>query len=339
MKMANWQAYIRGIGAYVPPRAFTNFDLEKRLDTSDEWIQQRTGIVKRHWVDAEVCTSDLALKASEEAIAHASMDKEEIDCIIFATLSPDHDFPGAGCFLQEKLGLNGIPAFDIRQQCTGYLYGLSMADAFIKTGQYKNILLIGAEIHSKGLDRTPEGRNIAVLFGDGAGATIISAREATGSKDSCLISHDLHADGAFAKELWIPAPGTALGEDRINHAMIDEKLNFPYMNGRTVFMHAVKRMSESLTHTIKANNYSIEDIDLFLFHQANLRINDKVGEILGISADKVFNTIQDYGNTTAATIPLGMRDAVKAGRLKKGMLVGLAAFGSGFTWGSSLLRY
>ncbi len=337
--MANWQSYISGVGAFVPEKAFTNFDLEKTLDTSDEWIQQRTGIVKRHWADDDVATSDLAVKASEEAIADAKIDKHDIDCIIFATLSPDHDFPGAGCFLQEKLGLNGIPAFDIRQQCTGYIYGLSMADAFIKTGQYKNILLVGAEIHSKGLDRTPEGRNVSVLFGDGAGATIISSKESGGDNDSHIISHDLHADGAFAKELWIPAPGTANGADRINQTMLDEKLNFGFMNGRTVFMHAVKRMSESLAFTLKSNNCTIDDVDLFLFHQANLRINDKVGEIMGIPAEKVFNTIQDYGNTTAATIPLGMRDAVKAGRLEKGMLVGLAAFGSGFTWGSSLLRY
>lgn len=332
-------AKISGVGAYVPPRSLTNFDLEKPLDTSDEWIQQRTGIVKRHWVEGNTATSDLALEATNEALKNAGMKKEDIDCIIFATLSPDHDFPGSGCFLQAKLDLGGIPAFDIRQQCTGFLYGLQMADCFIKTGQYKNILLIGAEIHSKGLDRTPEGRNVAVLFGDGAGAVILSAHEGDESEGT-IYKHDLHADGAFAKELWVPAPGTGLDPDsRISPAMLEEKLHFPYMNGRTVFMHAVKRMAESLTYTLKSQGKSIEDVDLFLFHQANLRINDKVGEILGIPEDKVFNTIQDYGNTTAATLPLGMRDAIKAGKLKRGMLVGMAAFGSGFTWGSSLLRY
>lgn len=330
---------IAGVGAFVPPKSLTNFDLEKTLDTSDEWIQQRTGIVKRHWVEGEVATSDLAVEATKEALDAAGLKKEDIDCIIFATLSPDHDFPGSGCFLQAKLEIPGIPAFDIRQQCSGFLYGLQMADAFIKTGQYKNILLVGGEIHSKGLDRTPEGRNVAVLFGDGAGAVILSAHSGDES-EGCILAHDLHADGTFAKELWVPAPGTGNGPDhRISQAMIDEKLHYPYMNGRTVFMHAVKRMAESLTYTLKTQGKTIDDVDLFLFHQANLRINDKVGEILGIPADKVFNTIQDYGNTTAATIPLGMRDAVKAGKLKRGMLVGMAAFGSGFTWGSSLLRY
>ncbi len=335
-----WQSYISGVGAYVPERSLTNFDLEESLDTSDEWIQQRTGIVKRHWVEGSVATSDLALKASEEALTSAGLKKEDIDCIIFATLSPDHDFPGSGCFLQAKLGLEGIPAFDIRQQCTGYLYGLSMADSFIKSGVYKNVLLVGAEVHSKGLDRTPEGRNVAVLFGDGAGATILSRKEAGADTESHIIAYDLHADGQHAKELWVAAPGTGNGPDhRLSPAMLEEKLHYPFMNGRQVFMHAVKRMAESLTNTLKKNNVTVDDVDLFLFHQANLRINDKVGEMMGIPAEKVFNTIQDYGNTTAATIPLGMRDAVKAGKLEKGMLVGMAAFGSGFTWGSGLMRY
>jgi len=332
------RAEIIGVGAFVPPRAVTNFDLEKLLNTSDDWIQQRTGIVKRHWVEGGVCTTDLALEASKEAIKDAGVDKDDLDCIIFATLSPDHEFPGSGCFLQAKLDIPGIPAFDIRQQCTGFVYGLSMANAFIKTGQYKNILLVGAEVHSKGMNKTPEGRDVAVLFGDGAGACVISAKEGAGESD--LIRHDLHADGSFAKELWVSAPGTAHGPgERLRSEMIDENLHYPYMNGRQVFMHAVKKMSESLSHTLKAEGKTVADVDLFLFHQANLRINDKVGEMLAIPASKVFNTIQDYGNTTAATLPLGMRDAVKAGKLEKGMLVGMAAFGSGFTWGSSLMRY
>lgn len=330
---------ISGVGSYVPPKTLTNFDLEDLLNTSDEWIQQRTGIVKRHWVEGDMATSDLALHATNNALDSAQMKKEEIDCIIFATLSPDHDFPGAGCFLQAKLGLSGIPAFDIRQQCSGFVYGLSMADALIKTGQYKNILLIGAEIHSKGLDRTPDGRNVAVLFGDGAGAVILSAHHGDES-EGCFLAHDLHADGEFAKELWISAPGSAVDpENRITEKMLRDKLHYPYMNGRTVFMHAVKRMTETLTSTLKGQGKRIEDVDLFLFHQANLRINDKVAEILNIPAEKVFNTIQDYGNTTAATIPIGMKEAVRAGKLERGMLVGVAAFGSGFTWGSSLFYY
>ena len=334
------KAEIIGVGAYVPPKAYTNFDLEEMLNTSDEWIQQRTGIKQRHWVEGDVSTSDVGVHAAKEAIAHAGIDKNDIDCIIFATLSPDHDFPGCACFLQAKLDIPGIPAFDIRQQCTGFIYGLSMADAFIKSGQYKNILLVGAEVHSKGLDLTPEGRNVSVLFGDGGGAVVITAKEGAGPGDSQLLSHNLHADGSHAKELWVAAPGTGNGPGhRLSPEMMEQKLHYPYMNGRQVFMHAVKGMSRSLSSTLEQEGMTVNDVDLFLFHQANLRINDKVGEMMGISADKVFNTIQNYGNTTAATIPLGMRDAVKAGRLEKGMTVAMAAFGSGFTWGSSVIRF
>lgn len=332
---------IAGVGAYVPPKALTNHDLESMMDTSDEWIVQRTGIKQRHWVENNVGTSDLALEASKEAIADAGLKKEDIDMIIFATLSPDHDFPGSACFLQDKLGLPGIPALDIRQQCSGFLYGLSIADKFIRSGSNKHILLVGAEIHSKGLDRTPRGRAVSVLFGDGAGAVVVSPAEVKDpKKDAHIMTTHLHADGAFAKELWLPGPGNAFDSpDRFNQAMLDEGLHYPQMNGKTVFVHAVKRMAETLVHSCKVAGVTLEDVDLFLFHQANLRINDKVGEVLNIPADKVFNTIQNYGNTTAATIPLGMRDAVKAGKLKPGMLVASAAFGSGFTWASGVWRY
>jgi 3-oxoacyl-[acyl-carrier-protein] synthase-3 len=332
---------ITGVGAYVPPRVVTNHDLEKMLDTSDEWIVQRSGIQQRRWVEPETSTSDLAFEASKAAIADAGLTKDDIDMIVFATLSPDHDFPGTGCFLQAKLDRPTIPVFDIRQQCTGFVYGLSLADSFVRTGQAKNVLVVGAEIHSKGLNKTPAGRDVSVLFGDGAGAVVISACEVNDpKKDAHIISSALHADGSFAKELWIPAPGNALvGDFRINSAALDEGLHYPKMNGKTVFTHAVKRMSETLASTLAASNVGIADVDLFLFHQANIRINDKVGEMMGIPADKVFNTIQNYGNTTAATIPLGMRDAIKAGKLRPGMLVGMAAFGSGFTWASALMRF
>jgi len=334
-----YRSEIIGVGTFVPPQILTNFELEKMMDTTDEWIQQRTGIVQRHWADAQTNTTDLALTASLAAIENACIDKSEIDMIIFATLTPDYDFPGAGCFLQAKLGLPEITALDIRQQCTGFLYGLSIADKFIQSGSHKNILLVGAEIHSKGLDKTPNGRNISVLFGDGAGAVIVSARESTNAhNESKVIATKLHADGAFAKELWLPAPGSALGEERINHQMLDEGLHYPQMNGKTVFVHATKRMSECLVKICNENKVNINDVDLFLFHQANLRINSKVAELLSIPESKIFNTIQNYGNTTAATIPLGMGDALKAGVLKKGMLVASAAFGSGFTWASALWR-
>ncbi len=335
----NLSSRIAGVGAYVPKNIVTNHDLEKMMDTSDEWIQQRTGIKQRHWVDADVSTSDLAFEATKEALSDAGLKNEDIDMIIFATLSPDHDFPGSACFLQEKLGLPGIAALDIRQQCSGFLYGLSIADKFIRSGDHKNILLIGAEIHSKGLDKTPKGRGVSVLFGDGAGAVIVSATEVKNpATDGHIITTHLHADGAFAKELWLPGPGNAFPE-RINEAMVKEGLHFPQMNGKTVFVHAVKRMAETLMEACKSAGVSLNDVDLFLFHQANMRINDKVAEVMGIPAEKVFNTIQNYGNTTAATIPLGMRDAVKAGKLKRGMLVASAAFGSGFTWASGIWRY
>ncbi len=331
---------ITGVGSYVPPKIYKNSDLEEMMDTSNEWIIQRTGIEQRHWVDENTCTSDLALEASNIAIADAGLEPSDIDMIVFATLSPDHDFPGTGCFLQTKLGIPNITVFDIRQQCTGFLYGLSLADKFVQSGGHKNVLVVGAEVHSKGLDKTPRGRSVSVLFGDGAGAVVVSRTEVKDkSKDSHILTTNLHADGTFAKELWVPAPGTDIGADRISHALLDEGLHFPEMNGKTVFVHAVKRMAETLTQSCAEMGVKIEDVDLFLFHQANLRINSKVAEVLKIPEEKIFNTIQKYGNTTAATIPLGMHDAIKEGKLKEGMLVASAAFGSGFTWASSLWRY
>lgn len=337
--MTKFRSEIVGVGSYVPPKIITNFDLEKMLDTTDDWIQQRSGIVTRHWADTSMCTSDLALEASLKALENSGLDKSEIDMIIMATISPDHDFPGTGCFLQAKLNLPEITVLDIGQQCTGFLYALSIADKFILSGSHKNILVVGAELQSKGLDLTPAGRNVSVLFGDGAGAVVVSRRELTNEQtDSRIISTHLYADGSYAKELWIPAPGSAFGEHRMDHKMIDEKLHYPQMNGKLVFVHATKRMAECLLHTCKESGFSLNDIDVFLFHQANLRINSKVAEMLSIPEEKIFNTIQKYGNTTAATIPLGMDEAIKAGVLKKGMLVASAAFGSGFTWASAVWR-
>lgn len=331
---------IIGVGSYVPPKVYKNTDIEEMMNTSDEWIVQRTGIEQRHWVDSKTSTSDLAVKASEEAISNAGLKKEDIDMIVFATLSPDFDFPGTGCFLQAKLGMSEIPCLDLRQQCSGFLYAMSVADKFISTGTNKNILVVGAEVHSKGLDQTPDGRNVAVLFGDGAGAIVMSASEVNDKKtEPCFIDASLHSDGKYAKELWIPAPGTGFdSSERMSQEMLDEKLHYPQMNGRTVFVHATKRMAESLGALLEKNNLTIDDVDVFLFHQANLRINSKVAEMMGIPEEKVFNTIQKYGNTTAATIPLGMHDAMKEGVLKPGMLVASAAFGAGFTWASALYR-
>lgn len=335
-----YNSEIIGTGMCVPPDVFTNDDLSKMMETTNEWIIQRTGIEERHWVKPHVATTDLALEASLEAIANAGIDKKEIDCILFATLSPDYDFPGAACFLQPKLGLTEIPAIDVRQQCSGFLYGMSMADAFIKVGQYKTILLVGAEVHSKGLDKTTRGRDVSVLFGDGAGAVIIRRTEVKNAKkDSHIMSTHLFADGSFAKELWVEAPGMGIGPDRINHEMLDQGKQYPAMNGKRVFANAVRRMCECLNLALQTNEINLADIDLFLFHQANLRINQMIAQELKIPEEKVFNTIQRFGNTTAATIPIGMREAVKAGKLKKGMLVASATFGSGFTWASSIYRF
>jgi 3-oxoacyl-[acyl-carrier-protein] synthase-3 len=340
--MTNFRSRILGVGSYVPPRVWKNDDLSTMMDTSDEWIRQRTGIEQRHWVelDSNTGTSDLALEASKNAFKSAGVQASEIDMIIFASLSPDHDFPGSGCFLQAKLGLAGIPALDIRQQCTGFIYGISVADQFIRSGMYKKILVVGAEVHSRGLDKTPQGRDVSVLFGDGAGAVVVGQAplDAVEKKESCIFSTHLHADGQFARELWNEVPGMAYSGNRSDPARLNGA-QYPKMNGKTVFIHATKRMPEAVNEAITANGLKISDIDLFIFHQANLRINEMVAKQLGIPEEKVFNTIQKYGNTTAATIPLGLDDAVKAGRLKPGMLVASAAFGSGFTWASAVFRW
>lgn len=331
---------IIGCGMYVPPGVVTNNDLSKMMDTTHDWIVQRSGIEERRWVDASVTTTDLGVKAAEEAIKNAGIDKKEIDCILFATLSPDHDFPGNACFLQPKLGLTEIPAIDVRQQCSGFIYAMSIADAFIKSGQYKTILIVGAEIHSKGMDKSTRGRDVAVLFGDGAGAIVMRRTEVKDRmKDSFMWSSHLFAEGSNAKELWVEAPGMAMGAERIDHAILEAGKHYPYMNGKKVFANAVRRLCESMMLALETNKLKLEDIDLFLFHQANMRINQMVAQELKIPEEKVFNTIQKYGNTTAATIPIGMAEAVKAGKLKKGSLVASAVFGSGFTWGSSVYRW
>ena len=327
---------IIGQGYYVPEKVVTNDDLQKLMDTSDEWIRKRTGIEERRWVDGE-STSDLALIAAQRAIESAGIKKADIELIIFATLSPDHDFPGTGCFLQTKLGIPGVPTLDIRQQCTGFIYGLSVADQFIKTGMYKNILLIGAEVHSKGLDKTTRGRDVSVLFGDGAGAVVL---QGTDKVDTGILSSHLFADGTHAKELWVPAPGMAMDKtERFSQSAIEEGHFYPKMNGKKVFTHAIKGMGQAIEVALAKNNLKIEDVDFFLFHQANLRINEMIGQNYSIPSSKVLNTIQKYGNTTAATIPIGLCEAVEAGVLKKGMLTMTVAFGAGFTWGSNLFRY
>ncbi len=333
---------ILGVGSYLPSQIWKNSDLEKMMDTSDEWIQQRTGIRQRHWVDqnSSVCTSDLAIEASKKALENSKIKKDELDMVILATLSPDHEFPGTACFFQAKLNVPGIPALDVRQQCTGFIYGLSIADQFIRTGTYQKILVVGAEVHSKGLNKTPEGRDVGVLFGDGAGAVVLGSCEKSElSSMSHILSTHLHADGQFARELWVQEPSMNHPGDRMDSEYIKTANFYPQMNGKNVFIHAVRRMPEVILEALSKNELNTNQIDLYIFHQANLRINERVAKQLEIPQEKVFNTIDRFGNTTAATIPIGFDEAIKAGKLKPGMLVVSAAFGSGFTWAATVIRW
>jgi len=326
---------ILGVGRYLPENIVTNFDLEKLMDTSNEWIKQRTGIEQRHFAAEGEGAALMGTRAAEEALKNAGLKKQDIDFIIFATLSPDYNFPGSGVLVQDMLGIDSIGALDVRNQCTGFIYGLSVADQFIKTGMYKNILLIGSEVQSTGIDLTTRGRDVAVIFGDGAGAVVIG--ESEDEKKGILSTH-LHSQGKYAKELWIEAPASVY-HPRLTHEMIDQGKHYPEMNGKGVFKHAVTRMPEAIMEALNANGYSVSDLDLFIPHQANLRINEYVGNALGIPPEKIVHNIQKYGNTTAATIPLCLYDALEDGRLASGSLVCIAAFGAGFTWASALLKW
>jgi len=325
---------VLGTGFYVPPRILTNHDLEQMMDTSDEWIRQRTGIEQRHVVAEGVGPSDLALDASKKAIENAGLTADDMEMIIFATLSPDYYFPGSGVLLQHKLGVDTIGALDIRQQCTGFIYGLTVGDKFIKTGTYKHILLVGAEVHSAGLNYTTEGRDVACLFGDGAGAVVLGPTE---DNDGILSTH-LHSQGKFAKMLWVEIASTRC-KPHIQPEHLEAGRHWPKMEGRPVFRHAIRRFSEAVREACAANNVTTEDVDLFIFHQANLRITEMVAGMMKIPMDKTYNSIQRYGNTTAASIPICIDEAVQEGRLKRGDLLCLVAFGSGFTWGSVLIRW
>lgn len=329
------RSVIVGTGAYVPDRVVTNADLERWMETSDQWIRERTGIEERRWVPEGMTGADMARRASESALAKAGLAAKDVDAIILATLSPDHFFPGTGVFLQRELGLPGVPALDVRTQCTGFVYGLSVADAWIRTGQYRTILLVGVEIHSTGLDVSTAGRDIAVLFGDGAGAVVLQASD---REDRGILSTHLHADGRHAEVLWGEVSSSAK-HPRITEQDIREGRHYPTMQGKEVFKHAVVRMPEAVHEALDANGLTLEDIDLLIAHQANLRIAESVRRKLGLPEDRVYNNIQRYGNTTAASIPLALSEAVDAGLLDPGDLLCLTAFGSGFTWGSALIRW
>ncbi|WP_262732517.1 MULTISPECIES: 3-oxoacyl-ACP synthase III family protein [Gaetbulibacter] len=335
-----YNSKIIGLGSYVPDNVVTNDDLTKLMDTSDEWIQERTGIKERRWVKpgSGDTTSAMGVKAAKVAIERAGIDKDDIDFIIFATLSPDYYFPGPGVTVQKELDIKTVGALDVRNQCSGFVYGLSVADNFIKTGMYKNVLVIGSELHSHGLDKTTRGRGVSVIFGDGAGAAVLT-REEDNSKG--ILSTHLHSQGEHAEELSLIAPG--MGKRWVNDIIADnnpdDESYYPYMNGQFVFKNAVVRFSEVIMEGLMKNKLQVNDIDMLIPHQANLRIAQFIQKKFQLEDDQVFNNIQKYGNTTAASIPIALTEAWEQGKIKEGDTVVLAAFGSGFTWGSVIIKW
>ncbi|MCU0394306.1 MAG: ketoacyl-ACP synthase III [Chitinophagaceae bacterium] len=344
---------IAGIGMYVPERVVTNHDLMKYMDTTDEWIQERTGIRERRYAHrTEETTTTMGIEAAKIAIERAGLTPQDIDFIVFATLCPDYYFPGCGVLLQRAMGMRQIGALDVRNQCSGFVYALSVADQFIKTGMYKNILVVGSEKHSFGLDFTTRGRNVTVIFGDGAGAVVLQACEEPGRG---ILSTHLHSDGHEAEILAMYNPGThanhwkeekyasfdeaEIAQMFFSHAMIDDGQIFPYMDGPAVFKTAVVKFPEVIMEALQANGLTPQDLKMLIPHQANLRISQFVQQKLKLRDDQVHNNIQKYGNTTAASVPIALCEAWQEGRIQKGDLVCLAAFGSGFTWASALMRW
>jgi len=328
---------ILGVGRYLPARVVTNVDLGVMMDTTDEWIQQRTGIRTRRYSDDGVGAADMGAEAAQQALRAAGLAAGDVNCIIFATLSPDVDMPASACLLQHRLGIGGMPAFDVRNQCSGFLYGLSIADMFIKTGTCEHVLVVGGEVHSTGIDLTTRGREVAVIFGDGAGAVVLGpeADERRG-----ILSTHLHVEGRFAEKLWLECPSRRL-RPRVTAELItgDDARIFPKMDGRYVFRHAVTRFPEVIREALDANGLALTDLSLLIPHQANLRISQMVAQALDLPDEKVFNNIDRYGNTTAASIPIALSEALDAGRIHDGDIVCLAAFGAGFTWASALIRW
>jgi 3-oxoacyl-[acyl-carrier-protein] synthase-3 len=334
-----YNSKIIGLGYYVPENVVSNDDLNEFMETSDEWIQERTGIKERRWIDpkSEDTTAVMGAKAARIAIERAGLTKDEIDFIVFATLSPDMYFPGCGVQVQDMLEMPTIGALDVRNQCSGFIYAMSVADQFIKTGMYKNILVIGAENHSGGLEKSTRGRNVSVIFGDGAGAAVLSRSEEPGKG---ILSSHLHSEGKHAKELVLEGPSTQRWVPEILEANNPDDISYyPYMNGQFVFKHAITRFSEAIVEGLQANNLEKEDIDMLIPHQANLRIAQFIQKKFQLSDDKVYNNIMKYGNTTAASVIIALTEAWELGKIKDNDLVVLAAFGSGFTWGSVIIRW
>ncbi|KJD35776.1 3-oxoacyl-ACP synthase [Tamlana sedimentorum] len=335
-----YNSKIIGLGKYVPENVVTNDDLSKMMDTNDAWITERTGIKERRWVKqgSDDTTATMGVKAAKIAIDRAGISKDDIDFIVFATLSPDMYFPGPGVQVQHALGIKTVGALDVRNQCSGFIYALSVADNFIKTGMYKNILVIGSELHSHGLDKTTRGRGVSVIFGDGAGAAVLTREE---NNNKGILSTHLHSQGEHAEELVLKAPG--MGTRWVNDILEDnnpeDESYFPYMNGQFVFKNAVVRFSEVIMEGLMANGLHKESIDMLIPHQANLRIAQFIQKKFRLSDSQVFNNIQKYGNTTAASIPIALTEAWEEGKIKTGDTVVLAAFGSGFTWGSAIINW
>lgn len=332
----NRKTIITGIGYYVPPRVVTNFDLEKMINTSDQWIRERTGIIERRWAEPGVGTSDLAYQAAMRAIEDAKIDKSEIEFIVAATLSPDHYFPGIGVMVQAKLGLGEIGALDVRDQCSGFIYALSVADQYIKNGTYKKILLVAAELQSANLDYSDEGRDMAVLFGDGAGAVVLEPNDSGDGRG--VLSCHLFSDGRFVNDLWMEKPSSK-DNPTFREEFFHQGKFYPRMNGRTVFKNACEKMPQAVYSGLQHLGLSVSDINYLIPHQANDRISQMVARGLKIPEEKVLRNIDRYGNTTAASIPIALSEAVQDGRIKKGMLIALTAFGSGFTWASAFIRW
>ena len=331
-------AFIAGVGHYVPSRVVKNAELEPLLNTSDTWIQERTGIQERRWfTEGTDTTANMGANAARKALEMAGLQPNDVQLIVFATLSPDYFFPGSGVLMQRELGMtNNCPALDVRNQCSGFIYALSVADQFVRTGMYDTVLVVGSEIHSSGLDKTPEGRGVSVIFGDGAGAVVL--RPSTTPEGQGILSTHLHAQGEYAEELIVKEPGS----NRDNRAVVafaNKQDLYPYMNGQNVFKHAVVRFPQVIKEALDQNGMQPSDIDMLIPHQANLRITQYVQQKMGLSDDKVFSNIQRYGNTTAASVPIALSEAVQEGKIKRGDLVCLAAFGSGFTWASALLKF
>jgi 3-oxoacyl-[acyl-carrier-protein] synthase III len=329
------RARFLGTGFAVPDRVVTNDDLAAVMDTSDEWIRTRTGIQERRWAREGETGAGLAHRATLRALEAAGLEPRNLDLIVYATSTPDHFAPGNGVYLQRLLGIDGIPSIDVRNQCSGFVYALSVADAFIQCGRFRRVLVVGAEVQSTGMDVSTRGRNTAVIFADGAGAVVLGASEADGRG---ILAFDLHGDGTYAEKLWVDAPGS-MYHPRVSHEQLDAGRQFLQMDGKEVFRHAVARMPESVQAVLKATGHTTQDLKLLLAHQANLRISEMIQKTLQLRDDQIYNNIMRYGNTTAATIPIALDECVRSGRILPGDLIALTAFGSGFLWGSAVVRW